>query len=145
MPVEPGGISRKMRENAKDMGLDHYEVRSWIGWYRHVTLVMLAHAFLTGICVQPEDPSLSCSSIPVEASEAPVPSTDQPPLLPLTVPEVRHLLGHLRLSCRHLRCPGARLVRVSALTSQHCQLLPSPPPSTRASKGQKSLKFQDIR
>jgi len=26
------------------MGLDHYEVRSWIGWYRHITLVMLAHA-----------------------------------------------------------------------------------------------------
>jgi len=22
-------------ENTKDMGLDHYEVRSWIGWYRH--------------------------------------------------------------------------------------------------------------
>ncbi len=22
-------------ENAKDLGLDHYEVRSWTGWYRH--------------------------------------------------------------------------------------------------------------
>ena len=22
-------------ENAKDLGLDHYEVRRWIGWYRH--------------------------------------------------------------------------------------------------------------
>jgi len=31
-------------ETAKDLGLDHYEVRSWIGWYRHITLVMLAHA-----------------------------------------------------------------------------------------------------
>jgi SRSO17 transposase len=82
-------------ENTKDMGLDHYEVRSWIGWYRHVTLVLLAHAFLTGICARPEEPSLSCSALPVEASEAPVPSADQPPLLPLTVPEVRHLLGHL--------------------------------------------------
>ena len=29
-------------ENAKDLGLDHYEVRSFIGWYRHQTLVMLA-------------------------------------------------------------------------------------------------------
>ena len=44
------------------MGLDHYEVRSWIGWYRHITLVMLAHAFLTGICAQSEAPRLSCSA-----------------------------------------------------------------------------------
>jgi SRSO17 transposase len=29
------------------VGLDHYEVRHWIGWYRHVTLAMLALAFLT--------------------------------------------------------------------------------------------------
>ncbi len=30
-----------------EVGLDHYEVRSWVGWYRHITLAMLAHAFLT--------------------------------------------------------------------------------------------------
>ena len=28
------------------VGLDQYEVRSWHGWYRHVTLAMWAHAFL---------------------------------------------------------------------------------------------------
>src|SRR5919202_488540 len=28
------------------VGLDHYEVRSWTGWYRHITLAMLAHAYL---------------------------------------------------------------------------------------------------
>lgn len=27
-------------------GLDHYEVRSWPGWYRHITLVMWAYALL---------------------------------------------------------------------------------------------------
>ena len=27
-------------------GLDHYEVRKWPGWYRHITLALLAHAFL---------------------------------------------------------------------------------------------------
>jgi SRSO17 transposase len=27
--------------------LDHYEVRSWTGWYRHMTLAMWAQAFLT--------------------------------------------------------------------------------------------------
>ncbi len=33
---------------AKDqLGLSEYEVRSWQGWYRHVSLVMAAQAFLT--------------------------------------------------------------------------------------------------
>jgi SRSO17 transposase len=29
-----------------EVGLDHYEVRRWDAWYRHITLAMLAHAFL---------------------------------------------------------------------------------------------------
>ncbi|MFE7112627.1 IS701 family transposase [Streptomyces sp. NPDC057575] len=29
-----------------ECGLDQYEVRRYVGWYRHVTLAMLAHAFL---------------------------------------------------------------------------------------------------
>jgi SRSO17 transposase len=29
-----------------EVGLDHYEVRRWPGWYRHITLALLAHAFL---------------------------------------------------------------------------------------------------
>jgi SRSO17 transposase len=35
-------------EEAKgEVGLDHYEVRSWTGWYRHITLSMWAYALLT--------------------------------------------------------------------------------------------------
>jgi SRSO17 transposase len=35
-------------ETAKgEVGLDQYEVRSWSGWYRHITLALLAHAYLT--------------------------------------------------------------------------------------------------
>jgi SRSO17 transposase len=30
-----------------EVGLDHYEVRSWPGWHRHITLALWAHAFLT--------------------------------------------------------------------------------------------------
>jgi len=34
-------------EDAKSaVGLDHYEVRTWTAWYRHVTLALLAHAYL---------------------------------------------------------------------------------------------------
>jgi SRSO17 transposase len=29
-----------------EVGLDQYEVRSWPGWHRHITLAMLAHAYL---------------------------------------------------------------------------------------------------
>jgi len=29
------------------VGLDHYAVRRWDGWYRHSTLALLAQAFLT--------------------------------------------------------------------------------------------------
>jgi len=37
-------------EEAKgQVGLDQYEVRKWDGWYRHITLAMLAHAYLTVI------------------------------------------------------------------------------------------------
>jgi SRSO17 transposase len=32
-----------------EVGLDHYEVRSWTGWYRHITLAMWAHAVLAMI------------------------------------------------------------------------------------------------
>jgi SRSO17 transposase len=35
-------------EGAKsEVGLDHYEVRSWTGWYRHITLATWALALLT--------------------------------------------------------------------------------------------------
>ncbi len=35
-------------EQAKqETGLDEYEVRSWTGWYRHITLSMFAQAFLS--------------------------------------------------------------------------------------------------
>lgn len=30
-----------------EVGLDQYEVRRWVGWYRHITLALLAHAFLS--------------------------------------------------------------------------------------------------
>ncbi len=73
-------------ENAKDLGLDHYEVRSFVGWYRHITLVLLALAYLTGICATEH-------SAPVPPTTAPPASTSA--ALALTVPEVRHLLARL--------------------------------------------------
>jgi len=39
-------------ESKDEVGLDHYETRSWLGWHHHMTLVMLAHHFLVGLRVQ---------------------------------------------------------------------------------------------
>jgi SRSO17 transposase len=35
-----------------DLGLDHCEARSWHGWYRHMTLVMAALAFLARLSAE---------------------------------------------------------------------------------------------
>ena len=35
-----------------EVGLDHYEVRSWTGWYRHITLAMWAYALLAVVRAQ---------------------------------------------------------------------------------------------
>jgi SRSO17 transposase len=40
-------IEQDYQQRKEELGLDHYEGRSWTGWHHHVTLVMLAHAFLT--------------------------------------------------------------------------------------------------
>jgi SRSO17 transposase len=44
-------------EQAKgEVGLDHYEVRKWPGWYRHLTLALLAYAFLAVTRAQAASP-----------------------------------------------------------------------------------------
>lgn len=68
------------REITSNSYLSLYQVRSFVGWYRHITLVMLAHAFLRVICGYDQS-ATSPSTLPPTAS--------------LTVPEVRHLLGSL--------------------------------------------------
>jgi SRSO17 transposase len=63
-------------EASKALGLDHYEGRSYLGWYRHITLVLLASAFLLSITIHHH---LTTSA--------------QPTLIPLTTSEARHLLA----------------------------------------------------
>jgi SRSO17 transposase len=68
------------------VGLDDYEVRSWQGWYRHITLAMLALAFLVAMRVKLN------ASPPASGNDAP-----SRPLVALSVCEIRHLISRLLL------------------------------------------------
>ena len=67
------------------VGLDHYQVRTWTAWHRHVTLAMLALAFL-----------MACA-----AAAAPAPSADpwhharHGGPIALTAAEIRRLFNSL--------------------------------------------------
>jgi len=39
-------IERAFQECKGELGMDHYETRTWAGWHHHQTLVILAHHFL---------------------------------------------------------------------------------------------------
>ncbi|MER6625990.1 IS701 family transposase [Streptomyces sp. NPDC000931] len=65
------------------VGLDHYQVRHWTSWHRHITLAMLALAFLTAV---------AASAAPARTAERHHPARSNDPI-PLTVPEIRHLLA----------------------------------------------------
>jgi SRSO17 transposase len=40
-------IEQVLQEGKGEVGLAHYEVRSWVGWHHHITLALLALWFLT--------------------------------------------------------------------------------------------------
>ena len=64
------------------MGLDEYQVRRWIGWYRHITLALLA---------MPSSRQPGTTPLAAMIKGAILPGK----LIPLTVPEVRRLLCRL--------------------------------------------------
>ncbi|MER6188758.1 hypothetical protein ABT190_02115 [Streptomyces cyaneofuscatus] len=65
------------------VGLDHYQVDHWTSWHRHITLAMLALAFLTAVTV--------ASAAPHRPTEPHHPTRKREPIH-LTVPEIHRLL-----------------------------------------------------
>ncbi|MFB9629995.1 IS701 family transposase [Nonomuraea helvata] len=63
------------------VGLDHYQVRTWKAWHRHITLAMLALAFLA---------TLAAHQRPCDEEH-----------IALTMPEIRRLLAMLILTRYH--------------------------------------------
>jgi hypothetical protein len=83
-----------------EVGLDQYEVRHYHGWYRHITLAMLALAYLAVVRSR-----LPGSGLKGGALVAQLAAYDG--LIPLTIPEVRRLV--YRLVVRILAPPEAVL------------------------------------
>jgi hypothetical protein len=67
-------------EEAKgEIGLDHYELRSWLGWHHHILLVSLAHHFLVRLRIhfQQQAPALTIYQVRLLLSSVlPVPVFD---------------------------------------------------------------------
>ena len=88
-------------ETAKnEFGLDHNETRSWHGWHRHVSMVMLAYALMAAVRSQANAlaPKKGC----VQHDE-----TD--PLVDPGNPAPRSEAG----AASHWTCPDPRLVQLS--------------------------------
>jgi SRSO17 transposase len=83
-----------------EVGLDHYEVRHYHSWYRHITLAMLALAYLAVVRSRLPGAVLKGGALLAELAT-------HGELIPLTVPEVRRLV--YRLVVRILAPPEAVL------------------------------------
>lgn len=83
-------VEECFQASKNEVGLDHYQVRLWHAWYRHITLAMLAHAWLavTAAASQPEP-------APIALDDGAVPAPES--LIPFTVNEIRRL--HATLTC----------------------------------------------
>jgi SRSO17 transposase len=58
-PIEQG--FQQMKE---ELGLDHFEGRTWTGWHHHVTMVALAHAFLMAMRLEAVAPGERRPTLP---------------------------------------------------------------------------------
>jgi SRSO17 transposase len=50
------GGGEGFQQARSEAGLDHYEVCKWPGWYRHITLALLARTFLAVTRAQAANP-----------------------------------------------------------------------------------------
>lgn len=88
------------------VGLDHYQVRGWRPWHRHITLAMLALAFLA-IAAARHHPPRTPTAHEIAQGRAPI---------RLTVPEIRRLFTTLNDTIKH---PREHLLHWSAWRTQH--------------------------
>lgn len=58
-------VETTIEECKGELGLDHYEVRGWLGWHHHTTMTLLAHHFLVRLRVElgTDAPALTVSQV----------------------------------------------------------------------------------
>lgn len=86
-------IEQCLEEAKGEAGLDQYEVRYWHSWHRHVTLALLAHAFLAALRQRANAPDRPGAGGGEISTSAPAASADPPDLVAVSVPEARRLLA----------------------------------------------------
>jgi SRSO17 transposase len=119
--VAVGGARHRMEEDLQagkgEVGLGHYEVRSWVGWNHHITLSFLALWFLVleNLRVGGKNPGHDGAATartlsPPAASHAPQPRPDRPRNQPRAPPHRRS--PHLPLLRDHQNISPTAAARV---------------------------------
>ena len=57
-------IEQSFQQMKEELGLDHFEGRTWTGWHHHVTMVTLAHAFLMVVRLEAVPPGERRPTLP---------------------------------------------------------------------------------
>ena len=129
-------------EGAKqEVGLDEYEVRSWTGWYRYITLSLLAYACLATLRSTCRDGGTAFPSedtIPREEEKGGRasdlftvrPSRSRPPSDPPDDPGDTTVAREVADFCPSFLGRGAPMVKRAEEAPSASQTLPLPPPTT---------------
>ena len=93
-------VERDYRELKEELGLDHFEGRSWQGWHHHVSLVCLAHLFLQSERTRPT--AGGTQKKPGPGARLRKPAANTPPLARRSRTDVLRALSLVRQPAGHL-------------------------------------------
>ena len=94
-------VEQDYRELKEELGLDHFEGRSWRGWHHHVSLVCLAHLFLQSERAQPTAAG-DAQKKPAPSARPRKPAADAPPPARPSRADVLRTLSVVRQPVGHL-------------------------------------------
>lgn len=116
-------VETALEEAKGELGMDHYETRTWRGWHHHMTQTFLAHHFLVRLRLQ------------VKKS----PGVDSGPSLGAVKRRAATTAtARARGPCPHTLLPGAQLRRLSVASEAH-RATPPPARTSVSKESQVSL------